>query len=169
MIVSRNVSRPMRVAVGRRSGFQPRLFPDSRLEAAPTADVRNFIVYAFGMAVAIAALSSATVFAQEADDTQADDSEVIEEIIVFAPKPGDRRRVDEEYEDPVRAQLLKDFYKMKEDQEEYEWRTAAAEENTSNVKWGYDPSDEYRMRMEMELQELPAQRTKPATLFKLSF
>jgi len=80
--------------------------------------MRDFIVYSFGMAAAIAALFGAAVLAQETVEEQTDDSEVIEEIIVYAPKPGDRRRVDEEYEDPVRAQLLKDFYKMKEDQEE---------------------------------------------------
>ena len=130
---------------------------------------RNPVVYRYRIAAVVIGLFGAAVFAQEADEEQADENEVIEEIIVFAPKPGDRRRVDQEYEDPVRAQLLKDFYKMKEDQEEYEWRKAAAEENTSNVKWGYDPSDEYQMRMEMDLHEPPAHRTKPATLFKVSF
>jgi hypothetical protein len=133
--------------------------------------IRNFVVYQLWGAAAIVVLIGATVFAQEADDeaVDSDSSEEIEEITVFARKPGDRRRVDQEYEDPVRAQLLKDFYEMQEDQAESEWRNAAAEENTSRVSWGYDPRDEYRMRREMDLLELPSERTKPATLFRVDF
>jgi len=128
--------------------------------------MRNFVVYPFGMAVA---LFGVVVFAQEADEEPAVDSEIIEEIIIIAPKPGARRRVDKEYEDPVRAKLLKDFYEMQEDQKELEWRKAVADENPSRIKWGYDPSDEYRMRRQMDLQELPSERTKPATLFRFDF
>ncbi len=131
--------------------------------------LRNFVVYACAIAAAIVALLGAAVFAQEADEEPADDGETIEEIIVFAPKPGDRKRLDQEYEDPVRAQLLKDFYEMKADQKEFAWRESAAAESTSRITWGYDPSDEYRMRRQMDLQELPSERTKPATLFRFDF
>ena len=130
--------------------------------------MRNFVVYACGIAATIVALLGAAVFAQEADEEPADDGETIEEIIVFAPKPGDRKRLDQEYEDPVRAQLLKDFYEMQADQKEFAWRESAAED-TSRITWGYDPSDEYRMRNEMDLQELPSERVKPATLFRFKF
>ena len=91
--------------------------------------IRNFVVYQLGIAAAIGVLIGATVLAQEADDEAADSSKEIEEITVVARKPGDRRRVDPEYEDPVRAKLLKDFYEMQEDKEEFEWRTSAAEDN----------------------------------------
>lgn len=131
--------------------------------------IQKFVKYQSGIAAAIVVLVGATVFAQEADDEADDSSEEIEEITVVAQKPGDRRRVDREYEDPVKAQLLKDFYQMQEDQEEYEWRTAAAEDNSSRITWGYDPADEYRMRNELNLDDLPSERTKPATLFKVSF
>ncbi len=131
--------------------------------------MRNFVVYPFGMAAALVALFGVAVFAQETDEEPADEIEPIEEIIVIAPKPGDRRRVDQEYEDPVRAKLLKDFYEMQEDKEEFEWRKSAAAESPSRIKWGYDPRDEYRMRNEMALQELPSERTKPATLFRFKF
>ena len=130
--------------------------------------MRNFVVYACGIAATIVALLGAAVFAQEADEEPADDGETIEEIIVFAPKPGDRKRLDQEYEDPVRAQLLKDFYEMQADQKEFAWRESAAE-SSSRITWGYDPSDEYRMRKEMDLQELPSERVKPATLFRFKF
>ncbi len=127
--------------------------------------MRNFVVYACGIAATIIALLGAAVFAQEADEEPADDGETIEEIIVFAPKPGDRKRLDQEYEDPVRAQLLKDFYAMQADREEFAWRESDAE-STSRITWGYDPSDEYRMRNEMDLQELPSERVKPAPIFR---
>lgn len=117
----------------------------------------------------ILAMSGVAAFSQEVDEEPVDDSEEIEEIIVFAPKPGDRRDIDQEYEDPVRAKLLQDFYKMQEDQEEFEWRKAAVEESPSRIKWGYDPSDDYRMRREMDLQELPSERNRPATVFRFSF
>ncbi len=132
-------------------------------------DTRSFVVYQFKIAIAIVAFFGAAVFSQEADEEPARDSEVIEEIIVVAPKPGDRRRVDQEYEDPVRAKLLKDFYEMQEDKEEFEWRKSAAAEDQSRITWGYDPQDEYRMRKEMDLLELPSENSKPATLFRFKF
>ena len=131
--------------------------------------IRNFVAYQFGIAAAILVLIGASVYAQEADDEADDSNEEIEEITVVARRPGDRRRVDPEYEDPVKAKLLKDFYEMQEDQEEFEWRKSAAEDNSSRISWGYDPKEEYRMRNEMGRQELPSERTQPATLFRFKF
>ena len=136
--------------------------------------MRNLSVDNLGIAAAIAVLFGAAAFAQEADDEPADEapaatSEEIEEIVVIAPKPGARNRVDQEYEDPVRAQLLKDFYKMQDDAEEFEWRDTGAAKTPSRITWGYDPRDEYRMRNEVDLQSLPSQNVKPATLFRVDF
>jgi hypothetical protein len=138
--------------------------------------MRYFSVDNLGIAAAIAVLCGAAAFAQEANDEPADEAPVatsqeieeLEEIIVIAPKPGSRKRVDQEYEDPVRAQLLKDFYKMQDDQEEFEWRDTAAK-TPSRITWGYDPRDEYRMRNEMDLQSLPSENVRPATLFRVDF
>ena len=58
---------------------------------------------------------------------------------------------------------------MQEDKEELKWRDAAVEESPSRIAWGYDPSDEYRLRNAMALQELPSERTRPATLFRFKF
>ncbi len=136
--------------------------------------MRNLSVDNLGIAAAIAVFFGAAAFAQEANDEAADEapaaiSEEIEEIIVIAPKPGARKRLDQEYEDPIRAQLLKDFYKMQDDAEEFEWRDTGAAKTPSRITWGYDPRDEYRMRNEMDLQTLPLDRTKPATLFRVDF
>ena len=133
------------------------------------ATMRKFIYYPIGIAAAIAMLLAAASYAQEAQEEQADEGETIEEIIVVAPRPGGRKRIDQEYEDPVRAQLLIDFYKMQEDQKELKWRDAAIEESPSRFSWGYDPSDEYRLRNEMALMELPSERTQPATVFRIKF
>ncbi len=77
--------------------------------------MRSFSVYKFGAAAALVALFGVAAFAQQADEEPADESEAdesIEEIIVVAPKPGSRRRVDKEYEDPTRARLLKELYEL---------------------------------------------------------
>ena len=134
--------------------------------------MRSFAVYKFGAAAALVALFGAAALAQQADEEPADDSEAVEsidEIIVVAPKPGSRRRVDKEYEDPTRARLLKDLDEMQADEEEYEWRKSAAEENPSRIKWGYNPRDEYQMRNKIDLEDPNWGKTKPATLFRLEF
>ena len=140
---------------------------------------RRFVVYKVPIAIAIVAFVAAPTYAQEVivepiAETESTESteeiEEIEEIIVFAPKPGDRRRVDEEYEDPIRAQLLKDFYEMEQLEEEYQWRQSAADDDSSSrFKWGYDPRDDYRRRNEMELLDLSWEKTKPATVFSFEF
>lgn len=123
----------------------------------------------FGTAAALVALFGAAAIAQQADEEPADESEAVDEIIVVAPKPGSRRRVDEEYEDPTRARLLKELYELETLEEEYEWRKSAAVDSPSRIKWGYDPRDDYKMRNEMDLQDMNWEQTKPATLFRLEF
>jgi len=131
--------------------------------------MRSFVVLKFGTAAALVALFGAAAIAQQADEEPADESEAVDEIIVVAPKPGSRRRVDEEYEDPTRARLLKELYELETLEEEYEWRKSAAVDSPSRIKWGYDPRDDYKMRNEMDLQDLNWEQTKPATLFRLEF
>ena len=106
---------------------------------------------------------------EPAQPTQPTKSAEMEEIIVIAPKPGSRRRVDTEYEDPARAKLLKEFYRMKELDEEYAWRQSTSTDSSSRMQWGYDPRDEYRMRNDTALQDLPSEKTKPATVFRVEF
>ena len=136
--------------------------------------LRRFILCKCGIAATMVAMHGAVVFAQDtvedsAVEETAETNEPVEEIVVVAPKPGSRRRVDDEYEDPVRAQLLKDFYKMKEDDEEFAWRASKAEENSSRIEWGYDPAAEYKIRNDLDLQALPSEQVKPATIFRVQF
>jgi hypothetical protein len=131
--------------------------------------LRSLHVYTFGAAAAVVALFGATVFAQETEDEQENSAEEIEEIVVVAPKPGGRKRVDDIYIDPVRARVLKDLNELKKDQEEYEWRTAKVVIDPPRIKWGYDPTDDYHMRNSMSLEDEAWGKTKPATLFRVGF
>lgn len=123
----------------------------------------------FGAVTALLLLSCGYALAQEAAEEPAADDEEMEEIVVIAPKPGARRRVDAVYEDPLKARILKELYEMRADQEESEWRERLAEESDSRIKLGYDPRDEYHLRNEMDLNDLPSENMKPATLFRIGF
>ena len=114
------------------------------------AVMRKFVVYKIGAVAALVVLFSATVFAQEVDEKPADENEVVDEIIVTGSKPGGRKRVDVEYEDPARARLLKDLHEMQADKEEYAWRKSVAIDSPSRIKWGYDPADDYQIRNNIE-------------------
>jgi len=129
----------------------------------------KFVVYKILAVAALVALFGATVFAQEVDEEPADENEVIDEIIVSGSKPGGRKRLDLEYEDPVRARLLKDLHEMQADKEEYAWRESAAIDSPSRIKWGYNPADDYQIRNNIDLDDQNWGKTKPATLFRLEF
>jgi hypothetical protein len=107
--------------------------------------------------------------AQQADEEPTDEMSEVEEIIVVAPRPGSRKKVDDEYEHPVRARVLKDLHEMQREQEEIEWREAHAVESPSRIKWGYNPVDDYDMRNKMSFDDDIAGKTKPATLFRIGF
>jgi hypothetical protein len=143
---------------------------------------RSFFDYKFAIAAAMLALPGTVVFAQEANEAAADAgaqvedlpalapaSEEIEEIIVTAPKPGARRRLDPVYVDPMRERLLKDLDEMQRIDEESAWRQSGVDNSSSRIKWGYDPRDEYRIRSEMDVMELPSDWTRPATVFSVEF
>ncbi len=132
------------------------------------AVMRKFVCK-IGAAAALVALFGATVFAQEVDEEPAGEDEIVDEIIITGSKPGGRKRVDVEFEDPARARLLKDLHEMQADKEEYAWRKSAAIDSPSRIKWGYDPADDYQIRNNMDLDDQNWGKTKPATLFRLEF
>ena len=143
---------------------------------------RSFFDYEFGIAAAMLALAGTVVFAQEANEAAADASaevadlpalvpasEEIEEIVVTAPKPGARRRLDPVYVDPMRERLLRDLDEMQRIDQESAWRQSGVDNSSSRIKWGYDPRDEYRIRSEMDVMDLPSDWTRPATVFSVEF
>ena len=131
----------------------------------------KWLAHRFAVAAAIVTLFGATALAQQADEVpepEEEEAEVIEEIIVVAPRPGSRKRLDIRYEDPMRARLLKDLYEMQEIDKEMAWREAG--KSSDGVKWGYDPRDDYHSFSELDTTLGPdSDRTKPATLFKFEF
>lgn len=140
-----------------------------------------------GVVVAAVALLCSVAFAQDAaEETEDADldraieaareqaindvvEDVIEEVIVVAPPPGGRRRLDSIYVDPLKERIMKDLEDAYADREESAWRAELAEQNDSRIKLGYDPRDEYRLRNEMDLTDLPSDINKPATLFRIGF
>lgn len=140
------------------------------------------VFYPPAIAAAICVSLAAPVLAQDEEPVQEVDAaaegpeiedieelEVIEEIIVVSPRPGARRRIEIDYEDLERERIIKEFHRMKELEEEYEWRASASRDDSSRIKMGYDPRDEYRMRNDTALQELSFERQKPATVFRVDF
>jgi hypothetical protein len=95
--------------------------------------------------------------------------QTVEEVVVIAPRPGSRRRLDSVYVDPLRARILKDLEDTRDDRIESAWRVELAEETDSRIKLGYDPRDEYRLRNEMNLTDLPSEINKPASLIRIGF
>ena len=145
---------------------------------------RSLTVYkACSAATMLAALLCTAIFAQEADDGAVEsvgtvqdlpglDLELsqaaIEEIIVVAPKPGSRRRLDPEV-DPMRARLLDELYKMEQIEEESAWRQASIDDSSSRIKWGYNPADDDHNRSEMDNIDTPSYNVNPASVFRVEF
>ena len=121
-------------------------------------------------ASALAGCFAVAAFAQDPQTESTDESDSLDEIIVIGPKPGDRRRVDEDMRaDAERTRILKEQYRMRVEQEEYEWRQKPVVEKPSRIKFGYDPRDDYKMRTELDMYSLPYEQHKPATLFRVEF
>jgi len=96
--------------------------------------------------------------------------EVIEEIVVYGYKSGEKIDLDARYEELFRSRAEIEFAKAKGFDEEYEWRKSiAAVEDSSRIKWGYDPDTEMRMHRDTSLTDLPIDTVKPASLFRVEF
>jgi hypothetical protein len=96
--------------------------------------------------------------------------EVIEEIVVYGYKSGEKIDLDARYEELFRSRAEIEFAKAKGFDEEYEWRKSiAAVDDSSRIKWGYDPDTEMRMRRDTSLTDLPIDTVKPASLFRVEF
>ena len=110
------------------------------------------------------------LLAEEEAEPSEDGEESVEEIVVYATKPGDRIDVDPRYEELLRSRVIKELDRMRVLEEEYEWRKSESDVKTpSRIKWGYDARAELRMRRDTELTDLPVDDTKPATLFRFEF
>ncbi len=98
------------------------------------------------------------------------ESEEIEEIVVYAYRSGDEIDVDARYEEMFRSRASMELGRLEVLDDEYQWRKSMSEnESESRIKWGYNAEAEQAMRRDTSLTDLPFENEKPATLFRIQF
>ena len=121
----------------------------------------------------VAVLAYANTVSSQDEETAPDvdaTDEVIEEIVVYGYKSGDKVDLDARYEELFRSRAALEFERAKAVDEEYEWRKSiVVDEDSSRIKWGYDLDTEMRMRRDTSLTDLPIDTVKPASLFRVQF
>lgn len=125
-----------------------------------------------GLAILLAGGAVAPVLVQaQASDAEPDeeDGRTLEEIVVTAQKPGDRKAVDTPYEELMRQRLLEEMETMRREQDEIAWRRGPTVSEPSRIKFGYRPQDRTRDSRDTSLTDLPTEYTKPATIFRFEF
>ena len=121
------------------------------------------------LAVLLVASGTAPSFAQT-DNAAVETPIMIEELVVTARKPGDDLDLDLQYDEPLRKQMMREQQRLRDTEEEEAWRSSVSPEpTTSRITWGYDPSKELQLRREADLDNLPSDPTRPATLFRADF
>ena len=122
--------------------------------------------------VSIVLFVSAAARAQ-AENTEADpddgDPRPVDEIVVTAEKPGDRKDVETPYEELMRQRLLEEMDTMRREQDEIAWRRGPVVSQPSRISFGYRPQDRARDSRDTSLTDLPIENTKPATIFRFEF
>lgn len=103
------------------------------------------------------------------NDDEDSSTDTMDEIVVTARKPGDRRRVEIPYEELMRERLLEEMELMQREQEEFDWRRGPRVEDPSRISFGYRPQDRYREGVDDSLTRLPMEKTRPATIFRFEF
>ena len=123
-------------------------------------------------ATALFCLVAAGIAAAQTDDAQeagGDEPQAVDEIVVTAEKPGDRKRVDTPYEELMRERMLEELDRMEREEEEIAWRRAPTVQQPSRISFGYRPQDSARDGRNPSLTDLPLENTKPATIFRFEF
>jgi hypothetical protein len=122
-----------------------------------------------GVLLLLMAAGGATAQTADTDPEPGDEAPVIDEIVVTAQKPGDRRRLEMSYEDLMRQRLVEELDTMRREQEEIEWRRGPRIENPSRISFGYRPQERAREAPETPMTDLPVEYNKPATIFRFEF
>ncbi len=123
--------------------------------------------------ITAAILFYASTVSSADEETEANEDtteETVEEIVVYAYKSGDKIDMDARYEELIRSQIVAELDRMEVLNEEYEWhKSAAAAEDSSRIKWGYDLEADMGMRRDTTFTDLPTDTVKPATLFRFQY
>jgi hypothetical protein len=129
-----------------------------------------FGTYAF--AALIAVCFSTLAIAQEDDEQDAEEEDVIEEIIVYGgERPDDPVDVDALYEDMLQDMLMTDMKSLQALEEDQEWRSSDEDTTveTGRIKWGYSPQDDLRFDRQSDMPDAQFITTRPATQFSFEF
>lgn len=124
------------------------------------------------LAVPAIALMTGNAVAQtdKAQESWDLDDEAMDEIIVIYSRSGDPVDIETRYERRLRQRVLEEYRKLAVLEERSEWRGFDLDINdTTLVKWGYNAQDDYRLRRETDLMDLPIDQLKAATVFRVEF
>jgi hypothetical protein len=118
-------------------------------------------------------LGTAAAAQDDTDENSVPTDEEMDEIVVIVDRSGDPvMDVDARYEAVLREQIMTEYFRLQQLEEDAAWRQADPDldpSKTSRIKWGYNPQAEARMRRETDVMELPIDQVKPATLFRVEF
>ncbi len=126
-----------------------------------------------GAAITVAALFVASPVSsadEETEPSEVNANEEIEEIVVYADKPGAAIDMDARYEELYRTRAAAELDRLEVLNEEYEWRKSfAVADDTSRIRWGYDVVADMCMRLSTSITDRPTDTVMPATLFRVQF
>ena len=132
---------------------------------------RAFLKRVIGTGSLVAIFVFAGTAARAQQDTEAQEQEPIEEIVVIGNKDGDPIDLEARYEEQLRARIVADYLRQQTDEEEEQWRKSlrTSVEGPGRIRWGYDAQAESRVRRETALTDLPTDTVKPATVISVRF
>lgn len=117
-----------------------------------------------------ATAARAQVDAEASAETNTEEQDPMEEIVVIGNKSGDPIDLEARYEEQLRARIVADYLRQQAEEDEERWRqTLPTAVEQGRIRWGYDAQAESRVRREMALTDLPTDTVKPATLFSIQF
>lgn len=100
-------------------------------------------------------------------------SQTMEEIeVIVGPQGESIFELEMQRQAALREAVFAEARLRKRREEELAWRQADPDlrNEESRIKWGYSPQAEQRMRNDMaELHDLPIDRVKPASIFRIEF
>jgi hypothetical protein len=131
------------------------------------------VSFFIGAAIAVALLFDAGPVSSADEETKPSEetaSETIEEVVVYADKPGNKIDMDARYEDLYRTRAAAELDRLEVLNEEFEWRKSFADaDDSSRIKWGYDVEADMSMRRDTSITDRPTDTVQPATLFRVTF
>lgn len=131
---------------------------------------RTAVLANAALAAALLLFAGIAVSADEEPVQEDEENVTIEEIVVYANKPGSDVDLDARYEELFRSRASTELARLDVLEEEFEWRKSSSEKaDSSRIKWGYDAEAELSMRRDTSMTDFPSEENQPATLFRVQF